>query len=78
MVLKFYGLITAFKVLAGAKFHKNLNTNKSDILFLERDPIQKSIVTLLFLRNDKNTATGLEGYLIKKRYKEALFMWLSF
>ena len=61
----------------GGNFHKNLNTNKSDII-LRKGSNPKIDSYSAFFENDKNTTTGLEGYLIKKDIKRLYLCGLAF
>ena len=61
----------------GANFHKNLNTNKSDLI-LRKGSKPKIDSYSAFFENDKNTTTGLEGYLIKKDIKQLYLCGLAF
>ena len=61
----------------GASFHKNLNTNKSDII-LRKGSNPKIDSYSAFFENDKNTTTGLEGYLLKKNIKQLYLCGLAF
>ena len=61
----------------GASFHKNLNTNKSDII-LRKGSNPKIDSYSAFFENDKNTTTGLEGYLLKKDIKKLYLCGLAF
>ena len=61
----------------GANFHKNLNTNKSDLI-LRKGSNPKIDSYSAFFENDKNTTTGLEGYLIKKDIKQVYLCGLAF
>ncbi len=61
----------------GANFHQNLNTNKSDLI-LRKDSNPKIDSYSAFFENDKNTTTGLEGYLIKKDIKQLYLCGLAF
>ena len=61
----------------GANFHKNLNTNKSDLI-LRKGSNPKIDSYSAFFENDKNTTTGLEGYLIKKDIKRLYLCGLAF
>ena len=61
----------------GANFHKNLNTNNSDLILRKgRNPKIDSYSA--FFENDKNTTTGLEGYLVKKEIKRVYLCGLAF
>ena len=60
----------------GASFHKNLNTNKSDII-LRKGSNPKIDSYSAFFENDKNTPTGLEGYLVKKEIKQLYLCGLA-
>ena len=61
----------------GANFHTNLNTNKSDLI-LRKGSNPKIDSYSAFFENDKNTTTGLEGYLIKKDIKQLYLCGLAF
>ena len=61
----------------GANFHKNLNTNKSDLI-LRKGSNPKIDSYSAFFENDKNTTTGLEGYLKKKDIKQLYLCGLAF
>ena len=61
----------------GADFHRNLNTNKSDLI-LRKGSNPKIDSYSAFFENDKNTTTGLEGYLIKKDIKRLYLCGLAF
>ncbi len=61
----------------GANFHKNLNTDKSDLI-LRKGCNPKIDSYSAFFENDKNTNTGLEGYLIKKEIKHIYLCGLAF
>ena len=61
----------------GASFHKNLDTNKSDII-LRKGSNPKIDSYSAFFENDKNTTTGLEGYLLKKDIKKLYLCGLAF
>ena len=61
----------------GASFHKNLNTTKSDII-LRKGSNPKIDSYSAFFENDKNTTTGLEGYLVKKEIKRLYLCGLAF
>ena len=61
----------------GANFHRNLNTNKGDLI-LRKGCNPKIDSYSVFFENDKNTTTGLEGYLIKKEIKELYLCGLAF
>ena len=61
----------------GANFHRNLNTNKCDLILRKGcNPKIDSYST--FFENDKNTTTGLEGYLTKKEIKQLYLCGLAF
>ena len=61
----------------GANFHRNLNTNKCDLI-LRKGCNPKIDSYSAFLENDKNTTTGLEGYLTKKEVKQLYLCGLAF
>ena len=61
----------------GANFHKNLNTNKSNLI-LRKGCNPKIDSYSAFFENDKNTTTGLEGYLKKKEIKRLYLCGLAF
>tara|TARA_B100002051_G_scaffold73644_1_gene70283 strand:- start:461 stop:1063 length:603 start_codon:yes stop_codon:yes gene_type:complete len=61
----------------GANFHKNLNTNNSDLI-LRKGSNPKIDSYSAFFENDKNTTTGLEGYLVKKEIKRVYLCGLAF
>ena len=61
----------------GANFHKNLNINKSNLI-LRKGCNQKIDSYSAFFENDKNTATGLEGYLVTKEIKKLYLCGLAF
>ena len=61
----------------GANFHKNLNTNNSDLI-LRKGCNPKIDSYSAFFENDKNTTTGLEGYLKKKEIKRLYLCGLAF
>ena len=61
----------------GANFHKNLNTNNSDLI-LRKGSNPKIDSYSAFFENDKNTPTGLEGYLVKKEIKRVYLCGLAF
>ena len=61
----------------GANFHRNLNTNKGDLI-LRKGTNPKIDSYSAFFENDQNTTTGLEGYLIKKEIKELYLCGLAF
>ena len=61
----------------GANFHRNLNTNKGDLI-LRKGCNPKIDSYSAFFENDKNTTTGLEGYLIKKEIKQLYLCGLAF
>ena len=61
----------------GADFHRDLNTNKSDLM-LRKGSNPKIDSYSAFFENDKNTTTGLEGYLIKKDIKRLYLCGLAF
>ena len=61
----------------GANFHKNLNTNKSDLI-LRKGSNPKIDSYSAFFENDKKTTTGLEGYLLKKDIKQLYLCGLAF
>ena len=60
----------------GANFHKNLNTNNSDLI-LRKGCNPKIDSYSAFFENDKNTPTGLEGYLVKKEIKQLYLCGLA-
>ena len=61
----------------GANFHKNLNTDKCDLI-LRKGCNPKIDSYSAFFENDKKTNTGLEGYLIKKEIKHIYLCGLAF
>ncbi len=61
----------------GAKFHKNLNTTNSNLI-LRKGCNPKIDSYSAFFENDKNTTTGLEGYLKKKEIKRLYLCGLAF
>ena len=61
----------------GANFHKNLNTNKSNLI-LRKGCNQKIDSYSAFFENDKTTTTGLEGYLVTKEIKKLYLCGLAF
>ena len=61
----------------GANFHENLNTNNSDLI-LRKGCNPKIDSYSAFFENDKNTTTGLEGYLVKKEIKRLYLCGLAF
>ena len=61
----------------GANFHRNLNTNKCDLI-LRKGCNPKIDSYSAFFENDKNTTTGLEGYLRKKEIKQLYLCGLAF
>ena len=61
----------------GAQFHKDLNTNKCDLI-LRKGCNPKIDSYSAFFENDRITPTGLEGYLIKKGIKEIYLCGLAF
>ena len=61
----------------GANFHKNLNTNNSNLI-LRKGCNPKIDSYSAFFENDKNTTTGLEGYLVKKEIKRLYLCGLAF
>ena len=61
----------------GAKFHENLNINNSGLI-LRKGCNPKIDSYSAFFENDKNTTTGLEGYLIKKEIKRLYLCGLAF
>ena len=61
----------------GANFHKNLNTNNSNLI-LRKGCNPKIDSYSAFFENDKNTSTGLEGYLKKKEIKRLYLCGLAF
>ena len=61
----------------GANFHKNLNTNNSNLIL--RKGCNPEIDSYsAFFENDKTTTTGLEGYLVKKEIKSLYLCGLAF
>ena len=62
---------------SGAQFHKDLNTNKCDLI-LRKGCNQKIDSYSAFFENDRITPTGLEGYLIKKEIREVYLCGLAF
>ena len=61
----------------GANFHKNLNTNNSNLIL--RKGYNPNIDSYsAFFENDKSTTTGLEGYLVKKEIKRLYLCGLAF
>ena len=58
-------------------FHKNLNINKSNLI-LRKGCNQKIDSYSAFFENDKNTTTGLEGYLVTKEIKKLYLCGLAF
>ena len=61
----------------GANFHKNLNTNNSNLI-LRKGCNPKIDSYSAFFENDKSTTTGLEGYLVKKEIKKLYLCGLAF
>ena len=61
----------------GAQFHKDLNTNKCDLI-LRKGCNPKIDSYSAFFENDKNTTTGLEGYLRKKEITQLFMCGLAF
>ena len=61
----------------GANFHKNLNTHTSGLI-LRKGCNPKIDSYSAFFENDKNTTTGLEGYLVKKEIKRLYLCGLAF
>ena len=61
----------------GANFHRNLNTNKGDLI-LRKGCNPKIDSYSAFFENDKNTTTGLEGYLAKKGIRQLYLCGLTF
>ena len=61
----------------GANFHRNLNTDKGDLI-LRKGCNPKIDSYSAFFENDRNTTTGLEGYLIKKEIKQLYLCGLAF
>ena len=61
----------------GANFHKNLNINKSNLI-LRKGCNPKIDSYSAFFENDKNTTTGLEGYLVTKEIKKLYLCGLAF
>ncbi len=61
----------------GADFHENLNTNNSGLI-LRKGCNQKIDSYSAFFENDKNTTTGLEGYLVTKEIKKLYLCGLAF
>ena len=61
----------------GANFHKNLNTDKCDLI-LRKGCNPKIDSYSAFFENDKKTNTGLEGYLIKKEIEHIYLCGLAF
>ncbi len=61
----------------GANFHKNLNTNNSNLI-LRKGCNPKIDSYSAFFENDKTTTTGLEGYLVKKKIKRLYLCGLAF
>ena len=61
----------------GANFHKNLNTNNSNLI-LRKGCNPKIDSYSAFFENDKTTTTGLEGYLVKKEIKRLYLCGLAF
>ena len=61
----------------GANFHKNLNTNNTNLI-LRKGCNPKIDSYSAFFENDKSTTTGLEGYLVKKEIKRLYLCGLAF
>ncbi len=61
----------------GAKFPRNLNTDKCDLI-LRKGCNPKIDSYSAFFENDKNTTTGLEGYLLKKEINQIYLCGLAF
>ena len=61
----------------GANFHRNLNTDKCDLI-LRKGCNPKIDSYSAFFENDKNTTTGLEGYLVRKDIKQLYLCGLAF
>ena len=61
----------------GANFHENLNTDNSGLI-LRKGCNPKIDSYSAFFENDKNTTTGLEGYLVKKEIKRLYLCGLAF
>ena len=61
----------------GANFNKKLDTNNSDLI-LRKGCNPKIDSYSAFFENDKNTTTGLEGYLKKKEIKRLYLCGLAF
>ena len=61
----------------GAEFHENLNINNSGLI-LRKGCNPKIDSYSAFFENDKNTTTGLEGYLVKKEIKRLYLCGLAF
>ncbi len=61
----------------GANFHKNLNTHNANLI-LRKGCNPKIDSYSAFFENDKNTPTGLEGYLVKKEIKRLYLCGLAF
>ena len=61
----------------GANFHENLNTNNSDLI-LRKGCNPKIDSYSAFFDNDKNTTTGLDGYLVKKEIQRLYLCGLAF
>ena len=61
----------------GANFHRNLNTNNSNLI-LRKGCNPKIDSYSAFFENDKTTTTGLEGYLVKKDIKRVYLCGLAF
>ena len=61
----------------GANFHKNLNTNNSNLI-LRKGCNPKIDSYSAFFENDKTTTTGLEGYLVTKEIKKLYLCGLAF
>jgi len=61
----------------GANFHRNLNTDKC-ALIIRKGYNPKIDSYSAFFENDKNTTTGLEGYLRKKEITQLYMCGLAF
>ena len=61
----------------GANFHKELNTNKCDLI-LRKGCNPKIDSYSAFFENDKSTTTGLEGYLKRKEITQIYLCGLAF
>ena len=61
----------------GANFHRNLNTDKC-ALIIRKGCNPKIDSYSAFFENDKNTTTGLEGYLRKKEITQLYMCGLAF